>query len=420
MGVENVKIHGDGIVIGKGKYKHPDVDLLPPLLTASNAKTIQTETDVFFQSEFSPFSNFYFSRFGDQNSQLFECLEQAFQYRKADYHNNQELANKILATRNPYEHKRLGNLVEISQQWRETEAYCMAELLLYKFTQNTQAAEMLIATGDRRLHEALGDNKWATGSDLSSKATKNGTWSGNDLLGQLLEGTWETILMTRQAATPTTPTPFSPPPPQLQPTPPLHDDLLPIPDGEDGYQPTSPSPAINDSIVPLTQAPVSYQPCTNSKTKFSLPPPPPPPPPNQPTFPLSWRSHNLNLNTLNPHALPQILGPVLCSTTKLPIPNLISTPPPAHLPPPAAAHTAHPNSPQQKQTTSRHLPGHVITAQPMSPSHNIPSANAGRQQPSKLALSRLTDSFFQSSILSQDLRTTRSTLRASYPDHWEK
>lgn len=44
LGFNDIKIHGDGLIIGTAKIKHQDLDLLPPLLTVACAKTIQTET----------------------------------------------------------------------------------------------------------------------------------------------------------------------------------------------------------------------------------------------------------------------------------------------------------------------------------------------------------------------------------------
>lgn len=406
MGVENVRIHGDGIVIGNGKYKHRDLDLLPPLLTATNAKTIQTDTDIFFQSELSPFSNFYMSRFEDQNSQIFECLEQAFQFRKATYHNNHQLANKILATRNPYEHKRLGNLVDTSQSWRESEADCMSELLLYKFTQNNQVAEQLMATGQKRLHEALSDNKWATGSDLSSKATQNGTWTGGDLLGQLLEGTRDTI--TRANHTPT-PSPSPPSNDQSQPSHPIHDDLLPIPDDDEEHQPIHPTNSSSLNSSSLTQTQTLQRPIigdTSSPT-FSSPPP--------------------NSNQIRPLMALRQTQPQSHSQPPLPPPNPnprarpihhnkpadFNPPPP---PPTPSPYTTAPPIQQHNQPPSRHPTEHVITAQPFSPRHNLPPpTNSYRSQTSKLALTRLSDSSSQPPILSQDSRSSRSATRSSQP-----
>lgn len=127
LGVENVKLHSDGLILGEGKFKFFDLDLLPPLLTAESAKTLQLGNDIYFQSHLSPFSNFHPSRIRDSNMIIFENIEQAFQHRKALAHNSHQLARKLLSTRDPYEHKRLGNLIEHpSREWKEGEEEVMA------------------------------------------------------------------------------------------------------------------------------------------------------------------------------------------------------------------------------------------------------------------------------------------------------
>lgn len=187
LGIDNVKLHSDGIIIGDSKFKLYDLDLLPPLLTAASAKTLHSCDDIYFQSELSPLSNFFPSPILDSDGNIFVNIEQAFQFRKALSHNNQQLANKIMRTRDPYEHKRLGNLIDQpSQEWRDGEQKLMARLLRLKFTQNPFLNSFLVNTGNKALHEATGDRKWAIGSDLLSNATRNKTWTGNDLLGQLL------------------------------------------------------------------------------------------------------------------------------------------------------------------------------------------------------------------------------------------
>lgn len=188
LGIENVKLHSDGLILGEAKFKLSDLDLLPPLLTAESAKTLQIGDDIYFQSHLSPFSNFYPSQIQDDSSNVFENIEQAFQYRKALAHKNQQLAHKLMATKDPYEYKRLGNMIEQpSSAWRDGEEKCMAELIHFKFTQNGNLASILINTGSKSLHEATGDMKWATGADILSNAIRNNTWSGNDRLGYLLQ-----------------------------------------------------------------------------------------------------------------------------------------------------------------------------------------------------------------------------------------
>lgn len=130
LGIDSVKLHSDGIIIGESKFKLHDLDLLPPLLTAASSKTLSINDDIYFQSELSPLSNFFPSLIQTSDSLIFKNVEQAFQYRKAISHNNQQLASKILKTRIPYEHKRLGNLIDqSSQEWRESEHLTMSELL---------------------------------------------------------------------------------------------------------------------------------------------------------------------------------------------------------------------------------------------------------------------------------------------------
>lgn len=191
----------------------------------------RTDHHIYFNSEHSPFSNFYPSKLEDANGQCFECMEQAFQHRKALFHNSHQTAQKILQTRNPWEHKRSGNLIDTNQEWRNTEEDVMSEILLYKFTQHPDLSDLLINTGQPRLHEATVDKKWATGSDLSSKATNNGLWSGNDCLGQLLlEGVREAIISGDHLDNSITPTLT---PALHSESSDYHDTLAPMSEGED-------------------------------------------------------------------------------------------------------------------------------------------------------------------------------------------
>lgn len=260
IGIPDVKIHGDGLIIGNTKYKHTDLDLLPPLLTVACAKTIHLDQHIYFQSEYSPFSNFYLSPFEDASSQLFQSVEQAFQYRKALHHNSMQIAVKILAIRDPYKHKRLGNLITPDQQWRDRESNDMAELLSYKFTQNPSLTALLINTGLRHLHEASADSKWAIGSSLSSKAVRDYNWTGADLLGQTLEGVRNSILLHRLGSSPTTASSQSQPT-HTQSSPHPDDDLTPMPDDEDTQ-----SIASNPTPIPA--------PTTSPKSPTKSPSPP--------------------------------------------------------------------------------------------------------------------------------------------------
>lgn len=56
QGEEGVRIHGDGLVVGDGKFRHKDLDLLPVNLALDKAKTREESEDIFFQGELSPMS----------------------------------------------------------------------------------------------------------------------------------------------------------------------------------------------------------------------------------------------------------------------------------------------------------------------------------------------------------------------------
>lgn len=72
----------------------------------------------------------------------------------------------------------------------------MSDILLAKFTQNKGIGQLLIESRGKQLHEATTDRKWVVGTDLSSKALRSEDWSGNDVLGQLLESTREALIAT--------------------------------------------------------------------------------------------------------------------------------------------------------------------------------------------------------------------------------
>lgn len=86
QGNNNLKVHGDGLIVGSTKYRHNELDLLPPNFSVSKAKSRNEETGIYFQEEPSPYSNFYRSRFQDDQGQTYENIEQAFQHKKAIAH----------------------------------------------------------------------------------------------------------------------------------------------------------------------------------------------------------------------------------------------------------------------------------------------------------------------------------------------
>lgn len=268
--MDNVKIHGDGLVIGDNKYKHHDLDLLPENLSIQKAKTRRDGNDIYFQSEFSPLSNFSPSRIEDDDHSVFTSGEQAFQYRKAVFANFHRTAQKIKRNDNPYEIKRLGNQVPTSDQWKNIETDVMADILLKKFCQNPDLSNLLLETGDHNLHEASNDHRWATGAELSSKAVLSGQWPCNDMLGQLLEGV-RLELSHLQASTDRHSEHLSPYPNASQ----AHDVFSPMPDDSEVPQYSDPEQLLANNPPPPSQSTQAHRVKQPINQSLNLPPPPP-------------------------------------------------------------------------------------------------------------------------------------------------
>lgn len=187
LGTASVKVHGDGLILNNNKYKHEDLDLLPTELSIAKAKSRVEETGIYFQGPSSPFSNMYQARFTDGEGQAYESVEQAYQHKKALFHDRTLVANKILATRNPMKIKKLSKQIPTNKNWLKKEDQIMEDLVRSKFTQNEELTYTLVKTDGLQLHEATSDKKWGTGAELSSKTLLNGLWEGQDHLGQLIE-----------------------------------------------------------------------------------------------------------------------------------------------------------------------------------------------------------------------------------------
>ena len=112
-----------------------------------------------FREEFFFLSNFY------------EC---PVTYKQLTYTNNEAAfqaqkctsdSEKIQFTKlNPSEAKKLGRKVNLRKDWESVKVKIMEEIVRAKFTQNTELADKLLATGDAYLEEgnAWGDRIWGT------------------------------------------------------------------------------------------------------------------------------------------------------------------------------------------------------------------------------------------------------------------
>ena len=170
----------------------------------------KTERFTFFWETKSPFSQWYKSKFtapvywffskkmrelllenGHPEGEIeFSSSEQYMMYCKAMLFMDLEIAKKILEINNVRKIKELGRQVK---RFNENTWYVYKWKFVYtgnkyKFTQNKELKEILLATRGTTLVEASPNDKiWGIGLTADNpKAQKRETWEGKNLLGEIL------------------------------------------------------------------------------------------------------------------------------------------------------------------------------------------------------------------------------------------
>ena len=151
-------------------------------------------TDGFTASRFTffldgPLSQWHPSPF-TLNGVGYLCAEQSMMHAKALLFADTEIADAILATPFPYEHKRLGREVRNYREetWARVRHAVVYAGTVAKFTQNADLLGFLLATGDGRIVEASPfDRIWGIGLTADDpRAQKPEQWRGLNLLGDIL------------------------------------------------------------------------------------------------------------------------------------------------------------------------------------------------------------------------------------------
>lgn len=118
---------------------------------------------------------------------IFNTCEQYMMYKKAMLFGDEDIANKILLSSQPYEQKYLGKLVKGFDRtiWDQHCFSIVYEANLAKFSQNNELKEELLATGDRVIVEASPhDFIWGIKmGDTDNNIESPEQWKGLNLLG---------------------------------------------------------------------------------------------------------------------------------------------------------------------------------------------------------------------------------------------
>lgn len=120
----------------------------------------------------------------------YACAEQFMMAEKAMLFGDEAMRRKILATDQPKAMKAFGQKVQNFEQslWDQLKATIVLQGNYYKFAQNPQMRDFLLATGDKLLIEASPlDRIWGVGlAEDNPNILNPATWRGQNLLGFVL------------------------------------------------------------------------------------------------------------------------------------------------------------------------------------------------------------------------------------------
>jgi len=140
-------------------------------------------------------SQWYISTFTQYDEEekkefIYNCCEQRMMHKKALYFGDYDTANKIMATSEPSEQKKLGREVKNFDEtkWNEVADYIVTTANYHKFSQNNNIKSLLLATGDKYIVECSPYDKiWGNGLNITDTLkTPMKNWKGTNRLGKAL------------------------------------------------------------------------------------------------------------------------------------------------------------------------------------------------------------------------------------------
>ena len=142
-----------------------------------------------FFGQDSIFSNLHMSTPICIDGKTYSCNEQYYTYSMAMFHKDKQLAEKSMATNDPYElvalHKQVPNYVR--EKWEPEGERILYLANMAKYTQNAAAREALLNTHDNIIGEASYSTTWGIGSALHDvRSTDSRNWRGRNIMGNIL------------------------------------------------------------------------------------------------------------------------------------------------------------------------------------------------------------------------------------------
>ena len=188
---KKVHLNKDILVLDDQRYNVDSIGTLPADVHPRRFSEKRNHTHLLvggIHSEFQPLSNWYPCKV-QFKGHTFNSSEQAYQWGKADFCQDDAAASKLLFTTSPSDAKDLGSEIKglRDTDWDQKKNGIMEEILRNKFRDNKDLKKQLLDTKDIILAEASRDRHWAVGLPINSAdlfITKK--WTGHNWLGRIL------------------------------------------------------------------------------------------------------------------------------------------------------------------------------------------------------------------------------------------
>lgn len=180
------KLVRDTLIINGQKYK--DLKSLPMGLRPEDIAVKETDTEIFFYGQHSPYSNFNTAYPIEIDQQTFNCSEQMYHFEKARYFKDKDAMEKILQTKDPIQQKKVNIKGFKQEEWQKKSEKVMEEIIRVKCEQNSVFRDILCKkTGKKTLIEANPhDPFWGIGLGLRHPNLQDsGKW-GLNIFGKVL------------------------------------------------------------------------------------------------------------------------------------------------------------------------------------------------------------------------------------------
>ncbi len=118
-----------------------------------------------FRGRKDPLSNLWDEESVSVNGVKYISNEQCFMEKKAEVCKAAKLKAAIMKCKDPYEIKRLGDLIDVTSEWIGIEEEYMEKVAKHKFQQCPSYRRALLNTGTRLISENTTNEKWGRGSD---------------------------------------------------------------------------------------------------------------------------------------------------------------------------------------------------------------------------------------------------------------